>query len=196
VAGAEAQERVERRLNTAGEGEMVGGRTLGLILLGAGLGLLLAVALWVGAGVASHKYEDLAAPALGIGAAFIFGTLPLGAVGLFLLVKGRAEEKEMARVRKERELLNMVLTRGQVDIASMSLELNVGRDELRHYIYDLVGKGLFTGYVNWDRGMLYSRQVAEMPSDRCPNCGGQLELAGKGVVRCPYCGSEIFLRGG
>lgn len=102
----------------------------------------------------------------------------------------------MARVRKERELLNMVLTRGQVDIASMSLELNVGRDELRHYIYDLVGKGLFTGYVNWDRGMLYSRQVAEMPSDRCPNCGGQLELAGKGVVRCPYCGSEIFLRGG
>ncbi len=175
---------------------MVGGRTLGLILLGAGLGLLLAVALWVGAGVASHKYEGLAAPALGIGAAFIFGTLPLGAVGLFLLVKGRAEEKEMARVRKERELLNMVLTRGQVDIASMSLELNVGRDELRHYIYDLVGKGLFTGYVNWDRGMLYSRQVAEMPSDRCPNCGGQLELAGKGVVRCPYCGSEIFLRGG
>ena len=27
----------------------------------------------------------------------------------------------------------------------------------------------------------------------CPNCGGQLELGGKGIIKCPYCGAEIFL---
>ena len=171
------------------------GRILGLILIVAGLALLAVVGLWGGAGMASHRYEDLAAPALGIGGAFIFGTLPLGAVGLFLLLKGRHEEAAMAEAQKERQLLNMVQTRGQVDIPSAVLELRVTRDDLRRYVYDLVGKGLFTGYVNWERGVLYSRQVADMPSNRCPNCGGQLELAGKGVVQCPYCGSEIFLKG-
>ncbi|NPV07226.1 MAG: hypothetical protein HPY83_04580 [Anaerolineae bacterium] len=171
------------------------GRVLGLILVGAGVALLLVVALWVGAGVASGRYEDLAAPVLGIGMALLFGTLPLVAIGAFLLIKGRQEERAMAEVQKERQLLNMVQTRGQVDIPSAVLELKVTRDTLRDYIYDLVGKGLFTGYVNWERGVLYSRQAADMPSDRCPNCGGELQLAGKGVVQCPYCGSEIFLRG-
>jgi uncharacterized protein (DUF983 family) len=28
---------------------------------------------------------------------------------------------------------------------------------------------------------------------RCPNCGAQLELAGKGLIVCPYCGTEVFL---
>jgi len=169
------------------------GRVLGLILIFAGLALLLVVALWVGAGVASHKYEDLAAPVLGIGGALIFGTLPLGAIGIFLLMRGTQEEKAMAEVQKERLLLNIIQTRGQVDIPSAVLELKVPRDVMKRYVYDLVGKGLFTGYVNWDKGMLYSRQVESMPTDRCPNCGGKLELAGKGVVHCPYCGSEIFL---
>jgi hypothetical protein len=171
------------------------GRVLGLILLAAGLGLLLVVVLWVGAGVASHRYEDLAAPVLGVGAAFIFGTLPLAGVGLFLFLRGRQEEAQMAEAERERLLLNMVQTRGQLDIPSAVLELRTTREVVRQYIYDLVGKGLFTGYVNWEKGMLYSRQVADMPSDRCPNCGGKLELAGKGVVHCPYCGSEIFLHG-
>ncbi len=171
------------------------GRVLGMILVGAGVALLAIVVLWVGAGVASGKYEDLAAPVLGIGGALIFGTLPLAGIGTFLLIKGRQEEKAMAEVEKERLLLNMVLTRGQVDIPSAVLELQVTRDVLRKYVYDLVGKGLFSGYVNWERGVLYSRQAADMPSDRCPNCGGELQLAGKGVVQCPYCGSEVFLQG-
>ena len=171
------------------------GKLIGMILIGAGLALLAVVVLWVGAGVASHKYEDLAAPVLGIGAAVIFGVVPLVALGGFLYVKGRQEAVGMAEVQKERTLLNMVQTRGQIDVATAVLEMKVSRDTMKQYVYDLVGKGLFTGYVNWDKGMLYSRQVADMPSDRCPNCGGALELAGKGVVQCPYCGSEIFLKG-
>ncbi|MGI6209214.1 MAG: hypothetical protein ACOYEW_13505 [Anaerolineae bacterium] len=171
------------------------GRVLGLILVGAGVALLLVVSIWVIAGVAEGRYEGLAAPVLGIGMALLFGTVPLVGIGAFLLIKNRQEERAMAEVQKERQLLNMVQTRGQIDIPSAVLELQVTRDTLRNYIYDLVGKGLFTGYVNWERGMLYSRQAGEMPTDRCPNCGGQLQLAGKGVVQCPYCGSEIFLKG-
>ncbi|MHB0875915.1 MAG: TFIIB-type zinc ribbon-containing protein [Anaerolineae bacterium] len=170
------------------------GKLIGMILIGAGLALLAVVVLWVGAGVAGGKYEDLAAPVLGIGAALIFGTVPLVALGTFLYVKGRQEAVGMAEVQKERTLLNMVQTRGQVDVPTAVLELKVSRDTMKQYVYDLVGKGLFTGYVNWDKGVLYSRQAADMPSDRCPNCGGKLELAGKGVVQCPYCGTEIFLK--
>ena len=28
---------------------------------------------------------------------------------------------------------------------------------------------------------------------KCPNCAGELELAGKGVIQCPFCGAEVFL---
>jgi len=60
---------------------------------------------------------------------------------------------------------------------------------------DLIGKDLFRGYVNWDRGELVSAEAAQIKDGTCPNCGGRLELAGKGLVRCPYCGTEIYLSG-
>ena len=30
-------------------------------------------------------------------------------------------------------------------------------------------------------------------SGKCPNCGGDLQFAGKGLIVCPFCGSEVFL---
>jgi tRNA(Ile2) C34 agmatinyltransferase TiaS len=52
-------------------------------------------------------------------------------------------------------------------------------------IYDLIGKDLFRGFVNWDRGELVSAEAAQIKDGTCPNCGGKVELAGKGLVRCP-----------
>ena len=28
---------------------------------------------------------------------------------------------------------------------------------------------------------------------RCPNCGGEITLSGKGIATCKFCGTEFFL---
>jgi len=168
------------------------GKVIGLILIIAGIGLCLLSSLWVGVGYASGNYTNLAAPVLGLGIAFILAA-PLVGAGAFMVIKGQREAADFAEVEKERELLGMVQTQGQVQISNAALELDAGRDQVKEWVYDLVHKGLFAGYVNWDEGVLYSRDAAQLRGDKCPSCGGSLELAGKGVIECPYCGAEVFL---
>ena len=167
------------------------GKTIGMIMIVAGIAIGLVAALFFGVGLAQGR--QLAAMVLGFGLAFVLVVLPLVGVGAFLFVKGRREAAEFARLERERKVLDMVQAHGQVRVAEVAMELGATRDQVRDYIYDLVGKGLFTGYINWDEGILYSKQASELKTNRCPHCGGELELAGKGVVRCPYCGTEIFL---
>jgi hypothetical protein len=167
------------------------GKTIGIILVVIGVLIGLVSALFFGSGFASGR--TAAAMILGFGLVLVVVVLPLVGVGGFLFVKDRQEAAAFAEVEKEKQVLNMVLTQGQVRVAKVALELNATRDQVKGWIYDLVGKGLFTGYINWDEGILYSRQASELGTNKCPNCGGELELAGKGVVGCPYCGTEIFL---
>ena len=167
------------------------GKTIGIIMVMAGVLIGLVAALFFGSGYASGRMPS--AMILGFGLVFIVVVLPLVGVGGFMFVKGRQEAAAFAEVEKEKRVLNIVLTQGQVRVAEVALELNATRDQVKEWIYDLVGKGLFTGYINWDEGILYSKQASELGNNKCPNCGGQLELAGKGVVGCPYCGTEIFL---
>ncbi|MEE8308608.1 MAG: zinc ribbon domain-containing protein, partial [Gammaproteobacteria bacterium] len=159
-----------------------------------GIGVCVLSVLWVAVGYAAGNYETLATPVLGSGIAFVL-TAPLIGVGVFLYVKGQRETVEFAEVEKERKLLGMVQAQGQIEISDAALELDASRDQVKGWVYDLVNKGLFAGYVNWDEGTLYSRDMAQLRDDECPNCGGEMELAGKGVVNCPYCGAEIFLSG-
>ena len=37
--------------------------------------------------------------------------------------------------------------------------MNSTQDEVKHMIHDLVGKGLYSGYINWNDGILYSEQA-------------------------------------
>jgi len=170
------------------------GKIIGLILVVAGIGVCLLGVLWIGVGYASDSYTNLAAPVLGLGIAFVLAA-PLVGVGLFLFVKGQREAAAFAAVEQERKLLGMVQSQGQVKISDVALELDADRAQVKEWVYDLVHKGLFTGYTNWDEGTLYSRDAAQLHGDKCPSCGGEVKLAGKGVVRCPYCGAEIFLTG-
>ena len=167
------------------------GKTIGMIMIVAGIAIGLVAAIFFWSGAASGRATS--AMILGFGLVFIVVVLPLIGVGGFMFVKGRQEAAAFAEVEKEKRVLNMVLTQGQVRVAEVALELNATLDQVKEWIYDLVGKGLFTGYINWDEGILYSKQASELGTNKCPNCGGQLELAGKGVVSCPYCGTEIFL---
>ncbi|HZD11585.1 MAG TPA: hypothetical protein VE553_09600 [Candidatus Binatia bacterium] len=168
------------------------GRTIGIILIAVGvIGCVILTAL-----MGSYVLEDslprsAAVLGFGLGAAVLI--LPLAA-GVFMLWKGGQEAAANVQAQKQRELLNMVKTQGQVAISDLAIEMDTSRDRVQAMLYDLVGKGLFSGYVNWDEGMLYSRQASEL-RDRstCEVCGGQLELAGHGVIRCPYCGTEYFL---
>jgi hypothetical protein len=136
---------------------------------------------------------DLPAAILGMAIAVIVA-LPLAGIGVLLIVRGGQEAKTDVVAQKQRRLLDMVSSRGQLPIADAAVELQVPRDELKNWIYRLVGLGVFTGYINWDDGLLFSAQASQLRNlTNCKKCGGEVKLVGKGVVKCPYCGTEYFL---
>ncbi len=167
-------------------------KTLGYGLIGAGVFWLLAWAAFFLAGVAAGK-TDLPAAILGMTLVGGIVAAILWVAGGVILARAGRETTELADVRFEQRVLDIVDTRGSARIPQLAAELQCSPEQVKDAIYDLVGKRLFTGYVNWDAQRVYSVAAAKMPQDKCPNCGGQLKLAGKDVVVCPYCGTEIFL---
>jgi len=158
---------------------------MGIVLMIVGAG----VAVWLGAGVATGS--SVTGAALG----FVLFSLPFFAVGAYFLMRSGGEIKQQTKVDKQRSILDAVTTRGRVGVADLAIENDASRDEVRAYIYDLIGKGLFTGYVDWDGGELVSAEAANITEGSCPSCGGAVELAGKGLVKCPFCGAETYLSG-
>jgi DNA-directed RNA polymerase subunit RPC12/RpoP len=119
--------------------------------------------------------------------------LILGGVGVFLFVRGTQEAAEMVDVQKKERLLGMIQSAGKVAIGNAAIEMKMTRDQVKNAIFELVNQGLFSGYINWQEGMFYSKDLAQVQTTKCPNCGGEREAVGKGIVKCPYCGVELFL---
>lgn len=168
-----------------------GGRIVGLVMMIGGSIVLLGFLLWgitaLGTDVTPQGF------ALGFFLALLI-IAPLIGVGFYLFRKGQQESSDFEQVGKEKKILNMVLTQGQVTIQEIVIELSEPRDVVEDLIRNVVGKQLFSGAINWDKGVLYSVESQQLTEGRkCPNCGGELEFAGKGLIRCPWCGSEVFL---
>ncbi|MBI5034173.1 MAG: hypothetical protein HZB51_26935 [Chloroflexi bacterium] len=174
---------------------MTTGRIVGIVLVIAGVVIFACVGAWVGLGVAGQGTGGLSP----VGALFglgLFGVVPLlilGGVGVFMFIKGGQEAIEMADVQKKERLMGMIQAAGKVSLANAAIELKMTRDQVKNAILDLVNQGLFTGFINWKEQTFYSKDVAQMQTTKCPNCGGEREAVGKGIVKCPYCGVELYL---
>lgn len=167
------------------------GLLLGLILIAIGGFLFGCALLW---GIANIREEQLRLTGLLFTLALITPVaLVFAGAGGFILMRARQESAQYAVLARQRALLNMVETAGKVSLRQAALELNTDLDTIRQDVRDLVGKRLFSGYIDWEEGVLYAREAADLlANSTCPNCGATLELAGRGVVECPYCGTTVF----
>ena len=169
------------------------GKTLGVILIIGGI-VVGAVVIALMSVYRSEGSLTSGAATLGIVIGLLVLVLPQLGFGAYLLMRDQQEAVVAESASKQRKMLGMIKAKGQVNIADLAIELRSSRDEIQGMIYELVNMGLYSGYINWSEGTLYSSEASELRTlDRCKNCNGQLELAGKGVIRCPYCGTEYFL---
>lgn len=167
-------------------------RLIGLILLVVGVGIAIIAGLWIASQVGSDALGAGGA-LLGAGLVFIPVALLAGA-GIYLFARGGAQAQQQSEMQKQRQLLDILKSRGQVSVHEMALEMGVNVDNVKQMVHQLVGLQVFSGYVNWNDGTLYSsdaRQLREL--QQCRNCGGAITLAGKGIVVCRFCGTEYFL---
>ena len=167
-------------------------RLVGVILSVVGIGVALLAGLWLATQVSSGSVESGGA-VLGAGLAFIPVALLVG-FGIYLFVRGGVETQQESVMQKQRQLLDILKSRGQVGVNDMALEMRVTPDAVKDMVHQLVGLQVFSGYVNWDDGVLYSSDARELRTlDKCKNCGGEITIAGKGVYVCKYCGTEYFV---
>lgn len=173
------------------------GRVIGMVLIGLGVVVFLGAAIWAFTSLATPNSTLQASGAgLTLACALFFAAIIAG-VGVWFLMQGRSETRQFADVEKEKRILNIVQTQGTVQLGQMAVEMNMPMDQVKSAIYDLVGKGLFTGYVVWKESKLVSSDAAAIThaviTGTCPNCGAPQVVGGKGVIRCDYCGAEFFL---
>ena len=168
-------------------------RTVGIVLIAVAVGICLIGGALLGTGVAGGRLGTSGA-VLGFGLLFLVLVTPLAGGGIFAVIRGRKDAETEKQAQMQRKILDMVKTRGEVSVADVIVELQSSLPEVQDMIYKLVGMGVFSGYINWDEGTLYSAEASSLRGlEQCKNCGGQLSLAGKGVVKCPFCGTEYFL---
>ncbi len=177
---------------------MVGsGRVIGLVLIGVGVVMFLGAGIFVfGQMNQTGTQMQAGGAALTMGCALLVAAVVAG-FGVWFLMQGRSEATQFADVEKQKRILNIVDTQGTVQLRNLAVEMNMTMEQVKSAIYDLVGKGLFTGYVDWKGGKLVSSDAAlitqAVQTGKCPNCGAPQVVGGKGVIRCEYCGTELFL---
>lgn len=169
------------------------GRLIGIVLMVVGFGIAVIAGLFLAVQAGSDEGLSGGGVVVGAGLAFIPIALFVG-FGIFMYVKGGQEAEEESVMEKQRQLLDIVRSRGQVNINNLAIEMNTNIDAVKNMVHQLVGLQVFSGYIDWKDGTLYSSEASNLRElENCKNCGGEIELVGKGVVACPFCGTEYFL---
>jgi hypothetical protein len=168
------------------------GRLVGIILLVVGFAIAVIAGLWLAYQVSNQQISSGGA-LVGAGIAFVPVALLVG-FGIFLFVQGGKEADQESTMQKQRQLLDIVKSRGEVGVADLAMEMRVSVDSVKDMLQQLVGLQVFSGYINWEKGTLYSSEASKLRElDKCKNCAGEIKLAGKGVVACKFCGTEYYL---
>lgn len=168
-------------------------RAIGIALLLLGFIWLGIMAAFVFSGLAAGKLEGLGPVILGLG---FFGLMPallFWTLGAIFVRQARIEGGKRREAHLHEEILQRVMTRGQMKFDELANELQVSPKAIEEAIYNVVGMQLFTGYINWPGREMIAMEAEQISGDKCPNCGGAIELAGKSMARCPYCGTQTFL---
>lgn len=166
------------------------GRLVGVILIVVGFGIAVIAGLWLALQVQSFGADGVV---IGAAIAFIPVALLVGG-GIYMYVIGSREAVEESSMHQQRQLLDIVKSRGQVAVADLAIEMKTSADNVKNLLHQLVGLQVFSGYVNWEKGVIYSSDAKQLRElDKCKNCGGEIKLVGKGVVTCRFCGTEYFL---
>ena len=171
---------------------MNSGRLVGILLIVVGFGIAVIAGLWLALQVSAGGLQAGGA-VLGAGIVFIPVAVLVG-FGIYMFVRGGKDAEEESTMQKQRQLLDIVKSRGEVKVSDLALEMRVSADVVRDMVHQLVGLQVFSGYVNWDKGVIYSADAGNLRDlENCKNCGGEIKLVGKGVVTCKFCGTEYFL---
>lgn len=168
------------------------GRVSGILMITGGI-LIFGFGALFSLGQRAAGELNVGGAIVGLGLAGV-PALILAGIGVVLITRSRQEQEEDEERAELRKILDVVLSRGEVQITELVLELGTSRKEVQGQIHSLVGMGLFSGYINWDEGTLYSFEAASIADlQRCKHCGGEVHFAGKGVLRCQHCGTEYFI---
>jgi len=123
-----------------------------------------------------------------IGLSFIF----VG-INMWMTAKRRVKDRKISE--KIRSLWKLLKDRGKMKMEEIATHLGIPRADVPAWIYRLGASEAFTGYVDWKDGVLYSVEAGLLGEGKdCPQCGGRLELAKKGIFQCQHCGAEVFLK--
>lgn len=172
---------------------MNSGRLIGIVLMTVGFGIAVIAGLFLAMQSSSGAIQTGGGVLVGAFLAFIPVSLLVG-FGIFMYVKGGQEAEQISEMEKQRKLLDIVKTRGKVNLHDVAIDMQSDVETVKSLVYQLVGLQVFTGYVNWNEGMLYSEQASNLRDlHECKNCGAPIELVGKGVIACKFCGTEYFL---
>jgi len=89
-------------------------RIVGILMVAGAAAICLLAVAWIGVSFASESVE-LTGAVLGVAIAGIV-VLPLAAIGVFMIVRSGQDAKSDVVAQKQRRLLDMVTTRGELSI--------------------------------------------------------------------------------